>query len=84
MARVEPRWEDGVFFRGTHKARTLRRREATERVDAAFLDAEARLWGDGPKNAKDVRVALPDVSPPAVTAEAEAIGKARLTSQSMG
>ena len=53
VARVEPRWEDGISLgvsdrsdelhvgtdRGMHKVRTLRRREATERVDNAFLDA---------------------------------------------
>ena len=57
VTRVEPRWEDGVSFgligatssswaqRGTHKVRTLRRREATERVDFAFLNAvSARPW----------------------------------------
>ena len=46
VARVEPRWEDGIFHgvsdrsdelyvgteRGMHKVRTVRRREATERV----------------------------------------------------
>ena len=51
VARVEPRWEDGIFLgvsdrsdelhvgteRGMHKVRTVRRREATERVDLKFL-----------------------------------------------
>ena len=91
VARVGPRWEDGIFLgvsdrsdelyvgteRSMHKVRTLRRREATERVDFAFLNAVlARPW-DGPKSAKDVRVVLPDVCSLAVMAEAEALGKAR-------
>ena len=91
VARVEPRWEDGIFFgvsdrsdelnlgteRGMHKVRTFRRREATERVGFIFLNAvSARPW-DGLKSAKDVRVVLLGVSSPAVMAEAEAIGKAR-------
>ena len=63
--------------RDMHKVRTLRRREVTERVDDAFLDAiTARPW-DGPKSVKDVRVVLPDVSLPVAMAEAEAIGKTR-------
>ena len=54
VARVEPRWEDGIFLgvsdwsdelyvdteRDTHKVRTVRRREATERVDLTFLNSE--------------------------------------------
>ena len=57
--------------------RTLRRREATERVAFAFLNAvSARPW-NGAKSAKDVRVVVPDGSSPAVMAEAEAIGKTR-------
>ena len=60
-----------------HKVRTVRRREATERVDLTFLNSvSARPWG-GPKSVRDVRVVLPDVSSPAAMAEAEAIGKAR-------
>ena len=52
VAKVEPRWEDGNFLgvsdlsdelyvgteRGMHKVRTVRRREATERVDCTFLN----------------------------------------------
>ena len=75
VARVEPRWEDGIFLgvsdrsdelyvgteRGMHKVRTVRRREATERVDLTFLNSvSARPW-DGPKKVRDVRVVLPDV-----------------------
>ena len=59
MARVEPRWEDGIFLgvsdrsdklyvgteRGMHKVRTVRRREATERVAFMFLNSvSARPW----------------------------------------
>ena len=84
VARVEPRWEDGIFLgvsdqsdelyvgteRGMHKVRTVRRREGTERVDLTFLNSvSARPW--------DVRTVLPDVSSPAAMAEAEAIGKGR-------
>ena len=91
VARVEPRWEDGIFLgvsdrsdelyvgrkRGMHKVRTLRRREATERVDLTFLNSvSARPW-DGPKKVRDVRVVLLEVSSPAAMAEAEAIGKGR-------
>ena len=91
VARVEPRWEDGVFLgvsdrsdelcvgteRGMHKVRTVRRREATERVDLTFLNSvSARPW-DGPKHLRDVRIVLPDVSSPAAMAEAEATGKGR-------
>ena len=62
--------------RGMHKVRTVRRREATERVDLTFLNSvSARLCR--PKSAKDVRVVLPDVSSPVAMAEAEATGKAR-------
>ena len=53
VATVEPRWEDGIFLgvsdrsdelhvgteRGMHKVRTVRRREATERVDLTFLNS---------------------------------------------
>ena len=91
VVRVEPRWEAGIFFgvsdrsdelyvgteRSMHKLRTLRRREATERVDFTFQNAvSARPW-DSRKSAKYVRVVLPDVSSPAAMAEAEAIGKTR-------
>ena len=63
VARVEPRWEDGILLgvsdrsdglhvgteRGMHKVRTVRRREATERVDLTFLNSvSARPW-DGSK-----------------------------------
>ena len=63
VAKVEPRWEDGIFVgvsdrsdglhvsteRGMHKVRTLRRREATERVDFILMNAvSARPW-DGPQ-----------------------------------
>ena len=89
VARVEPRWEDGIFLgvsdrsgelhvgteRRMHKVRTVRRREATERVDLTLLNSvSARPW-DGPKKVRDVRIVLPDVSSPAAMAEAEAIGK---------
>ena len=74
VARVEPRWEDGIFLgvsdwsdelhvgteKGMHKVRTLRRREAAERVDLTFLNAVSAGSWDGPKSAKDVRVVLPD------------------------
>ena len=85
VARVEPRWEDGIFLgvsdrsdelyvgtkRGMHKVRTVRRREATERVDFIFLNSvSARPW-DGPKKVRDVRIVSPDVSSPAAMAEAE-------------
>ena len=91
VARVEPRWEDGIFLvvfdrsdevhvgteRGMHKFRTVRRREDTERVDFTSWNAvSARPW-DGSKSAKDVRVVLLDVSSLAAMAEAEAIGKTR-------
>ena len=63
--------------RGTHKVRTLGRREATERVHLTFMNAVlARPW-DGP-SAKDVRVVLPDVSSPAAMAEEDSMGKSRL------
>ena len=89
VARVEPRWEDGIFLgvsdrsdelyvgteRGMHEVRTVRRREATDRVDLTFQNSVS-AW-DGPKSARDVRVLLPDVSSPAAMAEAEAIGKGR-------
>ena len=91
VARVEPRWEDGIFLgvsdqsdelhvgteRGMHKVRTVRRREATGRVDLTFLNSvSARPWY-GPKKVTDVRIVLLDVSSPAAMAEAEAIGKGR-------
>ena len=61
--------------RGMHKVRTVRRREATERVDLTFLNSvSARPW-DGPKKVTDVRIVLPGGSSPAAMAEAEAIGK---------
>ena len=61
--------------RDMHKVRTLRRREANERVDFTFLNAvSARPW-DVPKKVRDVRVVFPGVSSPAAMAEAEAIGK---------
>ena len=84
VARVEPRWEDGIFLgvsdwsdelcvgteRGMHKVRTVRRYEATERVDLTFLNSvSARPW-DGPKKVRDVRVVLLDVSSLAAMAEA--------------
>ena len=60
-----------------HKVRSVRRREATERVDLTFLNSvSARPW-DGSEKVRDVRVVLPDVSSPAAMAEAEAIGKGR-------
>ena len=86
-----PRCEDGIILvvsdprdelyvgtkRGVHKVRTVRRREATERVDVTFLNSvSARPW-DGPKKVRDVRSVLLDVSSLAVMAEAEAIGKGR-------
>ena len=91
VARVEPRWEDGIFLgvsdrsderhmgsvRGMHKVRTVRRRKAKERVDLTFLNSvSARPW-DGPKKVRYVRIVFPDVSSPAAMAEAEAIGKGR-------
>ena len=91
VARVEPRWEDGIFLgvsdrsdelyvgtvKGMHMVRTVRRREATERVDLTFLNSvSARPW-DGPKKVRDVRIVLLDVSSPATMADAEAIGKSR-------
>ena len=87
VASAEPRWEDGVFLgvsdrsdelyvgteRGAHKVRTVRRREATGRVDLTFLNSvPARPW-DGPKKVRDVRIVLPDVSSPAATAEAQCL-----------
>ena len=91
VARVEPRWEDGISLgvfdrsdelyvgtdRGMHKVRTLRRCEATERVDDAFLDAVTASPLDGLKSAKEVRVLLTDVSTLVAIEEAEAIGKMR-------
>ena len=63
--------------RGMHKVRTVRRREASERVDLMFLNSvSARHWF-GPKKVRDVQIVLPDVSSPAAMAEAEAIGKGR-------
>ena len=92
VASVEPRSEDGIFLgvsdrsdelyagteRGMHKVRTVRRREATERVDLTFLNSvSARPW-DGHKKVRDVRVVLPEVSSLAAMAESEATGKGRL------
>ena len=60
-----------------HKVRTVRRREATDRVDLTFLNSvSARPW-DGPKKVREVLVVLLDVSSPAAMAEADAIGKGR-------
>ena len=60
-----------------HKVRTVRRREATERVDFTFLNSvSARPWDEANK-VRDMRVVLPGVSSPAAMAEAEAIGKGR-------
>ena len=60
-----------------HKEGTVRRREATERVDLTFLNSvPARPW-DGPKKVRDVLIVLPDLSSPAAMPEAEAIGKGR-------
>ena len=56
--------------RGMHKVRTVRRREATERVDLTFLNCVSER-PFGPKSVKDLRVVLPDVSSPAAMAEAE-------------
>ena len=68
-----PRMSDGsdeLFVgteRGMHKVRTVRRHEATERIDLTFLNSvSARPW-DGYKK----------VSSPAAMAGAEAIGKGR-------
>ena len=63
-------WSDELYVgteRGMHKVRTVRRREATERVDLTFLNSVVR----------DVRIVLFDVSSPAAMAEAEAIRKGR-------
>ena len=91
VARVEPRWEDGIFLgvsdrsdqlhvgtkRGLHKVRTIRRLEATERVDVTFVNSvSARPW-NGPKKVRDVRIVLLVVCSPTAMAEAEAIGKGR-------
>ena len=69
--------------RGMHKVRTVRRREATERVDVTFLNSvSARPW-DGPSKVRDVQIVSPDVSSPAAMAEAEGVDvctSARLTS----
>ena len=60
VARVERRWEDGIFLgvsdrrdelfvgteRGMHKVRSVRRREATERVDLEFLMCQRDLGTD--------------------------------------
>ena len=73
VARVEPRWEDGIFLgvsdrsdelhvgteRGMHKVRTVRRREATERV-AHVPDSVSARPRDGPKKVRDVRIVLPE------------------------
>ena len=91
VVRVEPRREDGIFLgvsdrsdelyvgteRGVHKHRTVRRREATERVDLTFLNIVSARPLDGPKKVRDVRIVLPDVSSSAAMAAAEAIGKGR-------
>ena len=59
VARVEPRWEAGIFLgvsdrsdelyvgteRGMHKFRTVRLREATERVDLTFLNSVSETLG---------------------------------------
>ena len=91
VARVEPKWKDGIFFgvsdrsdelcvsteRGMHKVRTVRRREATERVDLTFRNSvSVRPW-DGPQKVKDELIVLPDVSSLAAMAEAEAFGRGR-------
>ena len=91
VARVEPRWEDGIFLGVSDRSDELhvgterhaqgsnsQTSRGTERVDLTFLNAvSARPW-DGPKSAQEaVRVVLPDVSSPAAMAEAEAIGKGR-------
>ena len=65
--------------RGMRKVRTLRRREATERVDLIFVDTvTARSW-DGPKSAKEVRVASPDVSSRVAMDKAEVINVCTFT-----
>ena len=60
VARVEPTWEDGIFLgvsdrsdelyvgteRGMQKVRTVRRREATKRVDLTFLNSVQRDLAD--------------------------------------
>ena len=51
--------------RGVHKVRTVRRREATERVILTFLNSVSARLLDG-KKVRDVRIVLPDVSSPAV------------------
>ena len=75
VARVEPRWEDGIFLavsgrsdglhvgteRGMHKVR----------VDLTFLNSvSARPW-DGPKKVRDARIVLLDVSSPAPMADGQ-------------
>ena len=63
--------------RGMHKVGTVRRREATERVDLTFLNSVSARLSDGPKKVRDVRIVLLDVTSPTAMAEAEAIGKGR-------
>ena len=63
--------------RGMHQVRTVRRREATERVDLTFPNSVSAGPWDGPEKVRDVRIVLPDVSSPAAMAVAEAIGKGR-------
>ena len=98
MARVEPTWEDGIFLgvsdrsdelhvgteKGMHKVRTVRRHEATERIDLTFLNSVSARSRDGPKKVRDVRVVLPDVSSLAAMAEAEAIGKGPTSAHQQG
>ena len=87
VARVEPRWEDGIFlglsdrsdelYVGTERDAQGSNSQATERVDLTFPNSvSARPW-DGPRKVRDVRIVLPDVSSPATMAEAEAIGRGR-------
>ena len=72
VASVEPRWEDGIFLgvsdrsdelyvgteRGMHKVRTVRRREAKERVDLTFLNSVSAIRWDEPKKVRDVRMGV--------------------------
>ena len=72
VAKVEPRWEDGIFLgvsdrsdelyvgteRGKQKVRTVRRHEATERVDLTFLNSVSAIPDgvqDEPMNAEEAR-----------------------------
>ena len=88
-ARVEPRWADGLFLglsdktdelfigtpEGMVRARTIRRREATQRYDQEFLDKFTAVpWDRRGARPAAVRLTLPTVPAPAPAGAAEGAG----------